>query len=161
MWFLSTESVGIFWDYENVPLRHQDYKSFLTGLTNYINANNVEYFKVYYQAKSPISDSDFELLKNIPQIQFKKTLQDGPNAADNSLIQSCLDVLNNNEDINHVILISGDADFLTLIDQLHDWGVKITIICQQHNYSDDLITESQKAYTVRHISTNPYNWWIN
>ena len=42
MWFSVAEFVGIFWDYENGPLRHRDWEDFTQGLENYIYANNVE-----------------------------------------------------------------------------------------------------------------------
>lgn len=159
-WFMNTDTIGIFWDYENVPLRYRDCADFLTGLTNYINTHNVAYFKVYFRTNSPIGQQDLDLMGELPLIQFKEIAKDGPNAADNVLMQSCIDVLRNKEEINHVILLSGDADFLALTNTLQEWNVKITIICQQQNYSDSLVNESQHAYTVGYIAENPNNWWM-
>ncbi|MFX0096110.1 MAG: NYN domain-containing protein [Candidatus Hodarchaeota archaeon] len=77
-----------------------------------------------------------------------------------SLIQSCIDVLEDKTEINHVLLISGDGDFLELTEQLHNWDIRITLICQQHNYNSNLVSDVHKAYSVSYIAHNPNNWWL-
>ncbi|MFW9996571.1 MAG: NYN domain-containing protein [Candidatus Odinarchaeota archaeon] len=150
---------GIFWDYENVPLRHDDWEGFLNGLAAFINANNIDFARVYAR-ETTMSDTDYDLISELGVFSFKWVQSDDPNAADDSLIRSCIDVLESRGHINHILLISGDGDFLELTDILLDWQVSVTLVCQQHNYNKALVGDVHRAYSVKFVASNPYNWWI-
>ncbi len=68
-------------------------------------------------------------------------------------------VLQDHGEINHVIIITGDVDFRELLLQLKDWDVRVTLICQEKNYSPDLVDEAHHAYAVSYIAEFPTNWW--
>jgi len=142
-----------------VPLRHDDYEGFLAGLGHFISNNLIVFARVYSREKM-MSDMDYDLISDLNSFDFKWVSSDDPNAADYSLIQSCTSVLNNNKDINHVLLISGDGDFVELTDRLHDRQVAITLICQENNYSIDLVSDVHRAYAVSFVAENSINWWM-
>ncbi|MFX0096111.1 MAG: hypothetical protein ACFFBD_30510 [Candidatus Hodarchaeota archaeon] len=81
VFFPYTTVTGIFWDYENVPLRHQDYDAFLQGLIAFVRATRMIYAKVYSREKT-MPDSDYKLLAKLEIFQFKWVTSDDPNAAD-------------------------------------------------------------------------------
>ncbi|MFW9853713.1 MAG: NYN domain-containing protein [Candidatus Thorarchaeota archaeon] len=163
MWFTQlgwgAPVTGIFWDYENVPLRHTDWEDFLHGLRAYVNSNQVIFARVYVR-KATLPIKDRELINALNIFDYKWIRKDDPNAADYSLIQSCLDVLKIHSQINHVLLVFGDADFLELTDQLHEWQVAISLICQSRNYSEDLRSEVHYAYSVHFVASHPQDWWL-
>lgn len=153
------KTIGIFWDYENVPLRHKDYSGFLDALVNYYNAHTIAYAKIYARDRT-MSDRDYELIEERHIFQFKFVEHNDKNAVDYVMMQSCLDVLRNKEEINHVLLLTGDGDFSDLADDLLDWKVTITLICQQQNVSSELLEYINKAYSVNLIAQNSSNWWL-
>lgn len=163
LWFSSQQwgipVTGIFWDYENVPLRHKDWQQFLAALNHFAISNHVDFARVYARKKT-ITQFDREAIRKLNLFDFKWVKHDDPNAADYSLIRSCLDILGSHDQINHVLLLSGDGDFLQLIDQLQKLEVAVTLICQRKNYSKSLINEVHRAYTVDFLSQAPSYWWI-
>ncbi len=164
MWFShlgwGNPITGISWDYENIPLRRADWEGFLQGLVYYVQMNQVVFTRIYSREVT-LSNTDYDLIDELGIFDFKWVQRDDPNAADDSLIQSCIDVLNNQTQINHVLLISGDGDFLELTDQLHEWQVAITLICQKQNYNPDLISDVHYAYTADFVAKNPQHWWLH
>lgn len=52
---------ALFWDYENVPLRHEDYKEFLDALNALFASIHFEFIRIYTREKA-MSDSDYEIL---------------------------------------------------------------------------------------------------
>ena len=52
---------------------------------------------------------------------------------DNSLIQSCLAIIKQYPEIKHLLLISGDADFLPLVKKLIKQGIRVSVLCQKGN----------------------------
>ncbi len=78
-------STGIFWDYENVPLRQKDGDAFLEGLNMFIRQNNVVFARPYAHEKALPAEREKQVLA-IPPFDIKFTKAYGPNAADESLI---------------------------------------------------------------------------
>ncbi len=64
MHYNSNLQTGIFWDYENVPLRNRDFNEFLQGMSNFINHNKVIYAKVYAR-KNTITRKDQDLITRV------------------------------------------------------------------------------------------------
>ena len=153
-------TTGIFWDYENVPLRHTDWEAFLEGITHFVERNTIAFTRIYGR-ESTMSDQDYELITNLKIFDFEWVQHNDPNAADYSLIDSCVNVLKLNQQINQVLLISGDGDFLELTDQLNEWQVAIILICQQKNYNKNLVSDVHSAYTVNFVAQNPFDWWLH
>ena len=150
---------GIFWDYENVPLRYDDWETFIQGLNNYIRRNKVQFFKVYYR-QSILGKHDEEILDELEGLKHKIVTNKGKNSVDNSMMSSCHDVLTRHHpDINHIILITGDADFLQLILKT-DNKIRISIICQKGNFNENLKEWVDDIYFVKDVSTDPTNWWL-
>ena len=151
-------TAGIFWDYENVPLRQKDGDLFLEGLQHFIRLNNVSFARLYCHEMNLPAARETQI-RVIPPFDVKFTSLPGPNAADQSLIQSCINVLQNHKDINHVVILTGDADFRELLAQLKNWDVRVTLICQEQNYSPELVDEAHHAYAVSYVAEFPTNWW--
>ncbi len=153
-------TAGIFWDYENVSLRQKDGEEFLRGINGYIRQNNVRFARLYCHENSLPVERE-QQIRAIPPFDIKFTNMSGLSAADRSLIQSCINVLQNNRDINHVVIITGDSDFRELIVQLKDWDVRVTLICQEKNYSPNLVDEAHHAYAVSFVAEFPTKWWTS
>ena len=67
-----------------------------------------------------------------------------PNAADYSMIESCISVLDSRPHISQVVIITGDGDFADLVESLPNHY--IVVICQEKNYNQFLIDLVDEAY---------------
>ena len=70
---LTGRTTGIFWDYENVPLRHTDWEAFLEGITHYVNRNPIAFARIYGR-ESTMSDQDY-VVWNIHFKNKKKSIR--------------------------------------------------------------------------------------
>lgn len=148
---------ALFWDYENVPLRIDDYVEFLNAIDQIYKLLDIEFTRIYARKKT-MSDGDYGLLRNRefdPEIHFKWVEDNKKNAVDKILIQSCLTVLKTRPHITQVIIIAGDGDFYQLVNNLPDHH--IMVICQGHNYSKKLIETVDEGFSVEYIAQNK-NW---
>lgn len=149
---------GIFWDYENVPLRKDDYCEIFLGLNAFIEQHEIRYAKVYYR-ESTITQEDIKIIRDLKVFQLKHIKQNHKNAVDKSLIQSCLAVINQYPEINHLLLISGDADFLPLIQNLFKQGIKVSILCQEGNKNRKYLEKVSKVAFLSDLIHHPQSWW--
>jgi len=114
MYYNNRLNTGIFWDYENVPLRHRDFNEFLRGMSNFISYNEVTYAKVYAR-KNTITRREQELINTLETFRFKFVNGYEKNAVDYSMMKSCLDVVRLSGFFNQVLIITGDGDFSDLL----------------------------------------------
>lgn len=152
-------TVGIFWDYENVPLRQKDSKAFLKGLKSYISQNNVPFAHVYCRTQTLPVPREKEIL-SIRPFDVNFTSRPGEDAVDISLIQSCLKILDNHPNFNHVLILTGDIDYRELITQLKNRKIRVTLICQEGNHSPYLADATHRAYSVAFVAEFPKTWWM-
>ena len=129
---------AIFWDYENVQLNRTTCPIFLQALRNFMDLNPTQFAAVYYRTIS-CRPEILRQIQAIPGLQTKRVDNDAHNAVDSVLMQSCRDAINRHSTINHIVLISGDADYRQLISHLTNKRISVSIICRQGHYSRKLL----------------------
>jgi uncharacterized LabA/DUF88 family protein len=149
---------GIFWDYENVPLRKDDYYEIFLGLKAFIEQHEIRYAKVYYR-ESTITQEDIKIIRDLKVFQFKQIKHNHKNAVDKTLIQSCLSIIKQYPEINQLLLISGDADFLPLLQNLFKQGIKVSILCQEGNKNRKFLEKASKVAFLSDLIHHPQSWW--
>lgn len=86
---------ALFWDYENVPLRHKDYKKFLRAIVSLVNTFEFDFIRIYAR-KETLSPKNLGLLlgRGFDKAKhFKWVKRNDPNAVDSSMMKSCVDVM--------------------------------------------------------------------
>jgi hypothetical protein len=80
---LKNLSSALFWDYENVPLRNNDWELFMDALDYIIDEINFEFIRIYSREKT-MSDRDYEILtdRGYSDENFKWVNSDESNAAE-------------------------------------------------------------------------------
>lgn len=149
---------GIFWDYENVPLRKDDYYEIFLGLKIFIELHEIRYAKVYYR-ESTITQEDIDIIRELKVFQFKRIKHNHKNAVDNSLIQSCSSIVKQYPEINQILLISGDADFLPLLRKMLKQGIKVIILCQKGNKNRKYLEKASQVILLSDLIHLPQSWW--
>ena len=76
-----------------------------------------------------------------------------------SLIQSCLRVLDDRRDIDHVLVLTGDIDYRGFVIQLKNRKLRVTLICQEGNHNPYLVDDAHRAYSVSFVAEFPHTWW--
>lgn len=150
---------GIFWDYENVPLRHRDFKGFLVGLKNFISSHNI-YFARVYARKRTITGLCQEHINSLEVFDYKFVKGNESNAVDYIMMQSCIDALRRNVNIKQAIIITGDGDFSDLLTNIESSGVHISLIYQKANYNECLFDKADNAYSVNYVVSHAHDWWL-
>ena len=95
--------------------------------------------------------------RGFKSINFKWVRSNEPNAADYSMIRSCLDVLRTKPHITQIVLITGDGDFSVLTKKLTNYSR--VVICQKHNFSKKLIASVNEAHSVTTLAHNQRKWF--
>jgi hypothetical protein len=149
---------GIFWDYENVPLRKVNDAQFLEGLKAFIQQHEIAFAKVYCHA-NVISKAQQQDLQSSLRFTIKIVKNSAPNASDASLMRSCLDVLKHKPEITHVLLLTGDIDYTVLTNQLLQQGKAVILIGHKYNYNLKLVQEVHELLSVSLVASFPSNWW--
>ncbi|MBU7586708.1 MAG: NYN domain-containing protein [Nostoc sp. TH1S01] len=141
--------VSFYWDYQNALLALDKAKlllEFAYSVGNVINKN------VYYNSQK----KDQSILKHeIENLGFHYL--DVPcslkNSADNQLIADCLDDINNDQfNLDIVILVSGDGDFIKLVRNLQKLGKKVIILAQRGNVKQKLKELADEFYFIDDLS---------
>jgi hypothetical protein len=125
-------------------------------LKNFLCSVNILFAKVY--SHKEYTEENLDVLKKIPKLKIKAVEKDGPNAADENLIQSCECVIRDKPEITHVVLISGDDDFRNLIMNLKVQKKQIGVISYK-NCSKKLQKNVHFHFTIEEIIKKPEKWW--
>ena len=149
---------GIFWDYENVPLRQRVFIVFLTAIRYFISTHNISFAKVYTHART-ITSHDQDLIDSLDVFDYKFVNGNESNAVDLIMIQSCYDALRMKDNIQQALIITGDGDFSQLLSDINSLGVQILLIYQQANYNERLFDKVNNAYSVNYVVSHARNWW--
>jgi uncharacterized LabA/DUF88 family protein len=152
-----TTPIAIFWDYENIPFRHLDWRTFVQALQTYITTHNVVVAKCFYRDLI-VSDDDRENLQLIQHMKLKRVTGSEHNAVDNVLIQSCTATIRSKKDIREIIIISGDGDFLPLVRDLHNQNIKVSVVCPLAKGNLRLIN-AVELFPYETLIARPDSWW--
>ena len=158
MGYLTTFESGIFWDYENVPLRHRDFKGFLKGLRNFISNHTIFFARVYVRERT-ITERDQDLIDSLGVFDYKFVNGNENNAVDYIVRQSCYDALRMKDTIKQALIITGDGDFSDLLSDINNLGVQILLIYQQANYNERLFDNVNNAFSVNYVVSHARDWW--
>ncbi len=152
-----TPSSAIFWDYENIPFRHVDWRKFVEALNHFIKNHDLLVVKCFYRDLI-VSDDDKDIFQMIHHLKLKRVMGTEHNAVDKILIQSCKETIRSKPEIRHVIIISGDGDFLPLVKHLHQQQIKVSVICLIAKGNLRLIN-SVKLFPYEVLVAHPDSWW--
>jgi len=105
------------------------------------------------------SQEDIKIIRDLKVFQLKQIKHNHKNAVDNSLIQSCLAIIKQYPEINHLLLISGDADFLPLLQKLIKQGIKVSILCQERTANKNFLQGASNISFLSDLIHHPQSWW--
>lgn len=136
--------VSILWDFQNVRATQTEIQ--YVNAFAYLNGN-LTLKKVY---------SDWQLEKDRKlyekffcegfEIVSVPSYKDKPNRTDHKLIFDCRRGILNNPDIKTVILVSGDADFKTLVQELKSQNKKVIGIARCQNNTSQKLRQSADEF---------------
>ncbi len=134
--------LAIYWDAQNVRISPEKIELFNLWLNQQgdilINKAYAYWRKETEQFEKAIFDANFNLI-NVPSQE--------KNAVDHKMIHDCQNDIRLDSTIKRVILITGDQDYLTLVDHLKTLGLKVALI-SQHNVSERLKKTVNWAYNI-------------
>lgn len=143
--FDRTNSVSIFWDFENVRQANQA-KFLLTLAKSFGRLKNTKAYaqwrKEHQASEMTLHDLDFDCI-DIPR--------GGKNSVDAKLISSCYREF---VDTSTIILVSGDGDYRLLVSNLLDEGIRVIIVAGRGSLSEGLqsLVNSSDVYYVDQLS---------
>lgn len=70
------------------------------------------------------------------------------NAADIALSIDAVELIIKNSSIDHIILVSGDGDYISLVNKIKEYGKKISIVSLDENLNKSLIHFADSIYTI-------------
>ncbi len=149
---------AIFWDYENTPLSRENYYETYLALKAFQQHHSVAYAKVFYR-QSSISAEDVKIIRLLPFMKHEIVVGTEKNAVDNVLIQSCRNLLQKRIEITHLILISGDGDFETLLTQSRKQDKKMWVICQAKTKNRAFVQQANRCFYLQDLTAAPQSWW--
>jgi hypothetical protein len=155
---LSRVRVAIFWDYENIPLPKENPEHLISALKNYFAANNVAFAKVYIR-KDSISPPMLDFLHQFKTLKMKWISSTRKNAVDISIIQSALDILEQDPKIRRILFLSGDGDYYRLFKIFRAKNIKLAIVCRHGNFHKKILGSKHRIYSLTHLINHPENWW--
>ncbi|HEY9862706.1 MAG TPA: NYN domain-containing protein [Candidatus Obscuribacterales bacterium] len=144
-------NIAVYWDVQNGKTSHSKIKHFYQGLIqtgNLLINNAYAYWKQEKKSfEQTLTDIGIEMINVLP----------GDNAADYRIIQDCKKHILSNPSIKTVVLITGDEDFLSLVQELKDLKILVILIWMNNvdkklkkavDYAyhiDELIAETPKT----------------
>lgn len=123
-------NIAILWDWQNCRANQEQIRCLI--LLAFVNGNVV--FKRAYSDWRRENENLAEILYSngfeMPHIPSEK---DKPNRTDNKLINDCMKLVANNQDIDIVILVSADGDYQEMLSKLKSHGKKVIVIGKSEN----------------------------
>ncbi len=143
---MKKKALSIYWDYQNVrvnrsnPNLAQDVLSFAKSLGRLVLQ------RVYANWRQEKQDREHDLYKlGYDCIDIPTTAKQ---SVDQKLIVDCEKGLNLTGGSNILILISGDKDFIKIVQKWKTKGKKVIIFAGSKNYSKKLIDQADEYYFI-------------
>lgn len=126
-------SISLYWDYENVrsPLQSKDLYALGQSYGRLLTANAYAQWRREHQPSQVILFNQGFRLIHIP-VNTK-------NGVDNQLISDCRCEFASNFSASVLILVAGDKDYVTVVKELQNRGVRVVIVANPHNASRKLL----------------------
>jgi len=135
---------AVYWDVQNGKTSSSKIKHFYQGLiqtSDLLISNAYAYWKQEKKSfEQTLSDIGIEMINVLP----------GDNAADHRIIQDCNKHILSYPSIRTVILITGDVDFLPLVQKLKELGV-LVILISMNNVAEELKNAVDYAYHINEL----------
>lgn len=149
---MSKIQIAIFWDYENVRVIAEGINTPLAeALLMYSESIGHPYIKRVYgdwtKTNKIINQALYSLGFEPIQVSMGKT-----NSVDVKLAVDCLDTAIIHPFLNHFIIITGDKDFIPLVNWLKSHQKVVTIISNPENVSEHLLMSADDFISLEEIS---------
>jgi len=146
------DEVAIFWDYENVRVVAQGIKvPIAEALIKYSESLGHPRVKKVYSDWTGINKEIIQALYSLGfdaiQVSMGK-----PNSVDVKIAVDCLETAQLYPEINCFILLTGDKDFISLVNALKANRRKVIIIGDTHNVSEHLLLSADDFLSLEELS---------
>ena len=136
--------LAIFWDWQNVKATEKQIQCLM--MFAYAKGHVVleQAYADWGKENQKLANLLFDLLDciHVPSSKDKK------NRADYELIKHCRQRVLNNPDISTVILLSGDGDFASLVNELKAKGKKVIVIAHSDKRTSRKLKESANEFCL-------------
>ncbi len=144
--------IAIFWDYENVKVIAEGINIPLAeALLSYSKSVGHPYIKRVYDDWAKTNKTIIQALYSLGfepiQVSMGKT-----NSVDVKIAVDCLDTAINNPTLKYFILITGDKDFIPVVNWLKAHQKEVTIISKPENVSEHLLMSADNFVSLEEIS---------
>jgi uncharacterized LabA/DUF88 family protein len=160
------QQIAIFWDYENVRVPTQGTSAPLAELlVDYAKSLGHPCLKIVYAnwagrnpsqswRRNGTSTSQEEVVvKALYSLGFEPIYvsMGKANSADVKLAVDCLNAVYREPSLQHIIIVTGDKDFIPLVNALKDLGKTVTIIGHADKVSEHLMLSADEFVSVREL----------
>lgn len=159
--------IAIFWDYENVRIPTQGTSAPLAELlVDYAKSLGHPRLKIVYanwtgrqNGKSgnrdslPSTNKEEVVVKALYSLGFEPIYvsMGKANSSDVKLAVDCLNAVYREPTLQHIIIVTGDKDFIPLVNALKDLGKKVTIIGHADKVSEHLMLSADEFVSVKEL----------
>ena len=149
---MSKVQIAIFWDYENVRVIAEGINTPLAeALLMYSESIGHPYIKRVYGDWAKTNKIIIQALYSLGfepiQVSMGKT-----NSVDVKIAVDCLDTAIVHPSLSHFIMITGDKDFIPVVNWLKSHQKKVTIISNPENVSEHLLMSADDFISLEEIS---------
>lgn len=160
------QQIAIFWDYENVRIPTQGSSAPLAELlVDYAKSLGHPCLKIVYANWSGRQPGNFWRRGNPPaskeEVVVKALYSLGfepiyvsmgkANSSDVKLAVDCLNAVYREPSLQHIMIVTGDKDFIPLVNALKDLGKTVTVIGHADKVSEHLMLSADEFVSVREL----------
>ncbi|MCM1984367.1 NYN domain-containing protein [Lyngbya confervoides] len=163
------QQIAIFWDYENVRVPTQGTSAPLAELlVDYAKSLGHPRLKIVYAnwsgrqlgpgwrrnvTASPALNKEEVVVKALYSLGFEPIYvsMGKANSSDVKLAVDCLNAVYRDPSLQHIIIVTGDKDFIPLVNALKDLGKTVTIIGHADKVSEHLMLSADEFVSVKEL----------
>lgn len=167
---LDEPNIAIFWDYENVRIPTQGTSAPLAELlVDYAKSLGHPRLKIVYanwtgrqngrtlrrdrgNGPAPINKEEV-VVKALYSLGFEPIYvsMGKANSSDVKLAVDCISAVYREPSLQHIIIVTGDKDFIPLVNALKDLGKRVTIIGHADKVSEHLMLSADEFVSVKEL----------
>ena len=143
--------VAVFWDYENVKVPAQGGSvSLPQALIDYARSLGHPCLKIVYSNWQRQDNSSVQALYSLGFEPIHVSMGKA-NSVDVKLAVDCLDTAHRDPTITQFIIVTGDKDFIPLVNVLKNLGRQVTIIGRTERVSEQLLLSADEFVPLRQL----------
>ncbi|MGB7414000.1 MAG: NYN domain-containing protein, partial [Thermosynechococcaceae cyanobacterium] len=149
-----SKQVAIFWDYENVKVPAGDASAPLAeSLIEYAKSLGHLRVKIVY---SNWRRKDERIVQTLYSLGFEPihVSMGKTNSVDVKLVVDCLEAAYRDSTISEFIIVTGDKDFIPLVNALKDLKRQVTVIGRSENVSEQLLLSADEFVPLKQLLQN-------